>query len=101
MATYQINRAQYETMLILASRSISDLAIQLAQQAGEEVGPLPSEEQFRRAWDASQQQVGWLVENLEALLDRMGLMKPDREDAIPNQSSDASQTGTPDQPAAT
>lgn len=100
MPTYNTQQAQYETMLILASRSISDLAIQLAQQAGEEVGPLPSKEQFQRAWDASQEQVGWLLGSLEALLDRLGLMKPNRKEAMPDQSSDTPQTGAPDHPAA-
>lgn len=78
--TFKMNRGQYELQLLIASRQVSDLAIQLAKQADEEVGLLPTKEQFDRAYKVVQTQTDWLEENLFATLERIGLVTEEPED---------------------
>lgn len=75
--SFNVNRGQYELQLLLASREISDLAIELAKQAGEEVGPLPTREQFDRALKAAFQQRDWMNEGLMQVFEQMGVLKED------------------------
>ncbi|HET8898795.1 MAG TPA: hypothetical protein VFN09_08510 [Rhodanobacteraceae bacterium] len=83
MPTYSLHKANFEMLLILASRSLSDLALQLARQAGEEVGPLPTKAQFDRALAENQTQADWLQAAMEAYLDRAGKLRDDPAPASP------------------
>ncbi|WP_257388450.1 hypothetical protein [Tahibacter caeni] len=71
MATYSLHKAQFEMLLVLASRSISELAVDLARESGEAVGVLPTEQQFKRAWKSNQQQVEWVQGLLEEYLGKV------------------------------
>lgn len=80
MSSYKYNDANEELFLVLSSRAISALALQLARDAGEKVSSLPTEEQFLRAWQASQRETGWLRSALMQLLAGTGRMQEDDDE---------------------